>query len=153
MNGDWKDLPYYRTQVDIAKSMEELRKYVARFPSARGFQYTELPEETTIRILIVLRDSDGEEIEAPVRFTLEPTGDERTDRQQARILAYAVKNWLAAVEAGILTLEEALVGHMETYQGGRPVTLGELMLAQVREAKMIAPPRLGIGPARTGGTA
>ena len=22
----WADLPYYRTQVDIAKSMEELRK-------------------------------------------------------------------------------------------------------------------------------
>lgn len=147
MTREWKQLPYWGTEVSIDKSLQEIHRELDRYgvDAVRVTQRRnpwgllvewEMPiTEKAIPVLVTFDiEIDDEELEY---YT--PGQQRKIPLQAARLLFYTIKNLLAAVECGLLTTEEAFLARFQTWAAGKPVHVGALVLEQIRQQGSLGP--------------
>lgn len=133
------------TQVPVRKSIEEIERTVARY-GATAFGYAYEGSRAVIQFAIAERRVRFD-LTIPPRseFTRTPTGQmrwnddtidkawEQAQRQRWRALLLFVKATLEAVEAGLLTVEEAFLAHIMLPDGSTTYDWMGPQLAEVYE--------------------
>ena len=136
--------PYADTAVSIDRSVAEVMAQL-RTRNATGLQFTEEGNRSTLRFM--WRSTSGAELCA--RFVVEvkpmkwrgrttPTSKQIAEmyaqekRRLFRVLVYFIKNLFEAVDGGLLSIEQALLPHLEA-AGGQ--TLGELLVPRLHQLR------------------
>jgi hypothetical protein len=142
---DWRRLPYWQSTTSVEKSLEELTGYLSRhdIDAVRTTRYRD-PWR-----LMVEWEQQLSGVTVIVAFDVTVTDDELdayTARQAAlvlnqaaRLLWHTVKNLIAATEAGIIGLEDAVLPFVRTYAGGQETTIGALVRAQIQTVGDLGP--------------
>ena len=97
---NYKKLSYFRTQVPIYKSQNEIRTVLQKF-DLNGIRFTEYKE---IGIIEFILQRNGKEMAFRFKFNIPER--ESYKRQVYRGLFHYLKNRFMAVEFGITTIEE-----------------------------------------------
>ena len=97
---DYKKLSYYRTNVPIYKTQNEIRSILMKF-NLNGIRFTEYQDIGIIEF-ILLKDNK----ELMFRFKYELPKKESLKQQVYRALFYYLKNRFMAIEFGITTIEK-----------------------------------------------
>src|SRR5680860_1117030 len=140
MKRDWRKLPYWNTGVSIDKSLGEISKELEK----RGITTLRTTRRESPFAVVVEWEQEVREVLAVVAFSIEVQDEELrkftkrqkdTVRQQAvRLIFHTVKNLLAAVDAGLITIEEAFLSNIQTWDEGCPTTVGELILSRIEKS-------------------
>lgn len=159
MRRNWKKLPYWGTTVSIHKSMGEIEKELHK----RGIETMRSTRRESPFTVLVEWEQEIRGVRAVVAFSITIEDSEirgMTDKQRAavkrqgvRLIFHTVKNLLAAVDGGLITLEEAFLPNVQTWRAGEPTTVGELVLAQIERSGELGPTIAGVIPERVGGDA
>ena len=126
MNPDYKKLSYYRTQVPIYKSQNEIRTVLQKF-NLNGIRFTEYKEIGIIEFILL---RNGKEMAFRFKFNLPEK--ELFKRQIYRGLFHYLKNRFMAVEFGITTVEEEFLQELILkLPDGTDTTVKELVKEQL----------------------
>ncbi|MHB8867463.1 MAG: hypothetical protein ACYC6T_08150 [Thermoleophilia bacterium] len=158
MTRDWRRLPYWQSTTSVERSLEELTGYLSRhdIDAVRTTRYRDpwrlqVEWEQQVGGVAVVVSFDvtvsDEELE---EYTARQAG--LVQNQAARLLWHTVKNLIAATEAGIIGLEDAVLPFVRTHANGKPTTVGALVRAQIRTAGDLGQTIVQRAlPAKTGG--
>lgn len=126
-----KKLPYEGTGVSVSTSLAELQKILLSRKVA-GFGYQPVAETGGLVVRFSWRSPGGRDLVA--RLVVDPSKARPRSSQQTReraralemmrlcrVLVYYVKVLLDAVAGGVLSLEEAMLAHVEDPGSGRTV--------------------------------
>jgi hypothetical protein len=158
MTRDWRRLPYWQSTTSVERSLEELIGWLSRhdIDAVRTTRYRD-----PWRLMVEWEQQVGG-VAVVVAFDVSVTEeelDEYTARQASlilnqagRLLWHTVKNLIAATEAGIIGLEDAVLPFVRTYSGGEETTVGALVRTQIQTAGDLGPAIVQRAlPAKTGG--
>jgi len=153
---DWRKLPYWQTSATIDKSLHEIGRELER----RGITTVRTTRTSSPLAVVIEWEQEVRGVAVVVQFEVKLEDHELYDftknqaegvqRQAVRLLYHTVKNILAAVDAGIITLDEAFLANIQTWKEGLPITVGDLFLEEIERRGQLGPTITAALPKRTG---
>ena len=123
---EYRKLPYAGTDVPIYKTQEKIRTVLQKF-GLRGTRFTEYNQKGVIEFIL---EKDGKEM--AFRFKFDLPENEKFHPQIYRALFHYLKNRFAAVEFGIMSIEEEFLQEMVlSLPNGTDITVKELVKNQL----------------------
>jgi len=148
-------LPYINTSVPVDRSKEEINKML-RAAGADGIQWTDAwrparmaevrfaRKQRSYSLSVPLQTADIErqkDLIAPIRLRAEM---EKRERAMFSALFYYIESLLKAEKWGLLTFEEAFIGHAQVVlPSGEAVTVAQAMLERHLEPGRALPEHVG----------
>lgn len=144
---DWRRLPYWRTDVPVEKSIAELQRLLNRY----GVSAVRTTTERDPWRLVVEWEYPVGPSKTPVIVMLDVTLDPAELRpytpaqqaqvrnQAARLMMHTLKNLLAAVDAGLISIDEVFMPHFQTWANGQQTTVGKLLSAEIESRGALGP--------------
>lgn len=123
---EYNKLSYYRTQVPIYKSQNQIRTILQKF-GLKGIRFTEYEQIGIIEFILEKREK-----ELAFRFKFNFPEKESFQRQVYRGLYHYLKNRFMAIEFGITTIEEEFLQELILkLPNGSDTTVKELVKDQL----------------------
>jgi hypothetical protein len=142
---DWRELPYWGTEVEVERSIAEIQRLLHK----RGVEVFQVSQRYNPWGIMLGWEMSVEAIPVMVSFDLlletdelrgmTPKQAEAVPRQAMRLLFYTIKNLLAAVDCGIMSMESAFMAKFQTYRDGFPVSVGDLLVEQIKNQGALGP--------------
>jgi hypothetical protein len=129
------DYAYKNTEVPVERSIAQIKDLLYKH-GAVGTQTTELPENHLVQFAFARRvNVNGELKQQPCRIDV-PYGD-RKPSEALRMIFYYLKAKFDAVDWGVISFEEAFLAcFVGQLPDGRKVTVGEMMLPDLKKGKL-----------------
>ena len=122
MEVNYKKLSYYRSQVPIYKTQNEIRSVLQKF-NLQGIRFTEYKNTGIIEFILL---KDGKEL--TFRFKYNLPEKEILQKQVYRALFHYLKNRFMAIEFGITTVEKEFLQELVLkLPNGSDATIKEIL--------------------------